>query len=278
MGFRLKCADNLSASKGGYMAGDEKRRAEWIHRMFEDPEVDAIFCIRGGGGASRIMEYIDVDVIKKNKKIFVGYSDITNLHLLFNQKCDLVTFHGPMVSPNIVDHFDKDSRVMMYEALVTDNEYIYKAPKGMPLMVGRRGQGKGNLVGGNLEVLCASLGTPYEVETDGKILFLEEDAEFLGKVDRHIFQLRNAGKLDHVVGIMLGQFEGCKQIDESYGILEIVLDAVKNPSVPILYNIQSGHRFPMITLPMGASCEMDTDVPMIRFHIEEAEAAVSVTK
>lgn len=268
MGFRLKWADNLATSKGGYMAGDELTRAAWIHRMFEDPEVDAIFCIRGGDGGNRIMEYIDLDVIRRNPKIFVGYSDITSLHLLFNQECDLITFHGPMVSSNIVDHFDRESRIMMYEALMTEREYVYRSPEGYPLRVARSGKGAGRLTGGNLTVACASIGTPYEIDTDGKVLFLEEIGAHIGNIDRSIYQLKNAGKLDRVAGVLIGQFTNCRQDEEDYSVVDIITEAVKNSDVPILYNVQSGHGFPMITLPMGAECQINTETLSVRFKVE----------
>ena len=101
LGFKVKMADNLDAKFNGYMAGSGRERAKWLNTMFADPEVKGIFCIRGGDGSSRIMEYLDYEMIKNNPKVFAGYSDVTNLHLAFNKKCDFVTYHGPMVSSNM---------------------------------------------------------------------------------------------------------------------------------------------------------------------------------
>lgn len=268
MGFRSRCADNLSTSKGGYLAGDARVRGEWINRMFADSDIDAIFCIRGGDGSNQIMKYLDLDVIRENKKIFVGYSDITNLHLVFNQQCDLVTFHGPMVSSNMVDRFDPESRVALYEALMAESEYLYHPPAGQPLKIARGGSAEGILTGGNLTLLATSIGTPYEAELDGKILFIEEISGHIGNMDRNIYQLRNAGKLKNVQGILLGQFTGCSQDADDYGIVEVVAEATADLNIPILYNVQSGHGFPMITLPMGAKCQMNTKIPMIRFEVK----------
>ncbi len=272
MGFQLKCADNLSASKGGYMAGDEETRVSWLHRMFQDPDVDAIFCIRGGDGANRLTEFIDPDVIRNNPKIFVGYSDITSLHLLFNQMCGLVTFHGPMVSSNMVDHFDQISRIKFFEALMGETVYTYSSPEGKPLQVARHGQGEGRLTGGNLTVMCNTIGTPYEIDTDGKILFIEEIGAHIGNMDRNIFQLKHAGKLDHVAGILLGQFTNCRQDEEDYSIVNVVSEATRGLDIPILYHVQSGHEFPMITLPMGAVCQVDTKSLSVRFLIDRGPA------
>ena len=109
LGYKVKAADNLEENYGGFMAGTGKTRGEWINKMFADPEVKAVFCVRGGDGSSRIMEYLDYDVIRNNPKIFVGYSDVTNIHLGINQNCGLVTFHGPMVSSNILNDFDDET-------------------------------------------------------------------------------------------------------------------------------------------------------------------------
>lgn len=169
LGYGVKMADNLAAFKGGYMAGDEELRGSWINNMFADEEVDAIFCLRGGDGANRILEFIDTDVVREHKKIFVGYSDITSLHLLFNQNCGLVTFHGPMVSSNMVDQFDEETKAAFFAALTAEREYAYRAPEGFEIGVAREGKAKGEMTGGNLTVMCASVGTPWEMETDGKM-------------------------------------------------------------------------------------------------------------
>lgn len=268
LGFKTKMSDNITLSKGGFMAGDEKIRAQWINKMFADPEVGAIFCIRGGDGANRIIEHIDLDVVKNNKKPFVGYSDITSLHLLFNQKCDLVTFHGPMVSSNMVDNFDDESRNAFFEALNADDEYAYKAPANFNIGVARNGKASGVMIGGNLTVMCASLGTSIEIETKDKIIFIEEVGEHIGSLDRHIYQLRNAGKLDSASGIILGQFTNCKVEEEGYTIVQSVMDATEGLGIPIMYNIQSGHGFPMINLPMGAECVMNTADKSIIFKVK----------
>lgn len=265
-GYRVKAADNLASSKGGYMAGDERIRGQWLNRMFEDPEVDAIFCLRGGDGANRVIDYLDLEVIRKNPKIFVGYSDVTSLHLLFNQQCELITFHGPMVSSNMVDHFDPESKDAFFEAIAAEGNYSYKAPKGKEIGVARAGRAKGRLTGGNLTVVCASVGTSYEIDTEGKILFIEEIGEHIGNLDRHIYQLHNAGKLRNAAGIVLGQFTRCEQDEPDYSIVNVLMEATEGTDIPIMYNIQSGHDFPMINLPMGAVCTMDSADKSIIFE------------
>ena len=265
MGFKVKKAPNITASKGGYMAGEESLRGEILNSMFADKDVDAIFCIRGGDGANRIIDYLDLDVIRDNRKPFVGYSDVSSLHLLFNQKCDMVTFHGPMVSSNIVDNFTPEVKEAFFAAINADAEYIYKAPAGHELKVAREGKAEGVMTGGNLTVICASLGTPYDMDTDGKILFIEEVGEHVGNLDRHVYQLRNAGKFDNIKGIVLGQFTDCREDVPGYDMTRITLDAIGDKDIPVIYNIQSGHDNPMINIPLGAMTCIDTSKKELRF-------------
>ena len=265
LGFKVKTSDNLTASKGGFMAGDEKLRGQLFNEMFADNEVKAIICLRGGDGANRVCEFIDRDIIRKNPKFFMGYSDITSLHLIMNQECNLVTYHGPMVSSNIVE-FNDDAKKAFFEALEVNDVYEYKEPDGYEIGVAREGKAEGVITGGNLTVMCASIGTPYQIQTDGKILFIEEIGSHIGNVDRLLYQLRNAGLLNNLKGIILGQFEGGLYDDENYKEPEAVLDAIGDIDIPVMYNIQSGHGEPMITIPLGSICEMNTENKSIVFR------------
>lgn len=270
MGYKVKMADNLTTNYAGYMAGKGDIRASWINKMFADPEVDAIFCVRGGDASSRTMEYLDLDMIKKNPKIFVGYSDITNLHLAFNQKCDFVTFHGPMVSSNMVDDFDEETKESFFQALNAEEGYEYKNPKGFEISVLKEGKAQGVLMGGNLALLTASIGTPYELDVKDKILFIEEVGENMSRVERMVYQLRNSGKLAQCKGIILGQFTNCgNEDDPTFLQNEVFRDALEGLDIPVLYNIQSGHGNPMTTLPFGAVCTMDTAKKSISFAAPE---------
>ncbi|MBQ8640361.1 MAG: LD-carboxypeptidase [Lachnospiraceae bacterium] len=266
MGFGVKAADNLSADYGGYMAGDGKIRGQWINRMFADPEVDAIFCIRGGDGGSRAFEHVDLELVRRNPKIFVGYSDVTTFHLAFNQSCDLVTFHGPMVSSNMVDSFDAETEAAFRAALTAKETYVFQNPAGMEIGVLKEGRASGRLVGGNLALLSASIGTPYELDTKDKILFLEEVGETPGRLERFAWHLRNSGKYRDCRGILLGQFTECEnKAVPDYNVLRCFADILKPFDIPVLYNLQSGHGEKMITVPMGAICTMDTAERSIRF-------------
>lgn len=269
LGYKVKTADNLDTDYAGYMAGTGKVRGEWINKMFADPEVKAIFCIRGGDGSSRVMEHLDYDLIRKNPKIFVGYSDVTNLHLALTQNCDLVTFHGPMVSSNIVSDFDEETRNSLYKAIEADKEYEFENPAGFDIQVLKEGKAAGRLTGGNLSVLSASIGTPYEMDTKGKILFIEEVCEPMSKIEKWTYHLRNAGKLNDCAGIILGQFT--KVVNDEcpeYDVIQCMTDIFEGLDIPVIYNVQSGHGKPMMTLPMGALCTIDTQTGKIIFTPE----------
>ncbi|MDY6038474.1 MAG: LD-carboxypeptidase [Eubacterium sp.] len=269
MGYKTKLAENLDKVFAGFMAGDGKERALWINKMFADKEVYAIFCVRGGDGSSRVMEYLDYETIKENPKIFVGYSDVTNLHLAFNQKCGLVSFHGPMISSNMIDDFDVETETSFFSTINASEDFEYQNPQGFDIKMLKPGKATGNLVGGNLSLLSASVGTDFEVETENNILFIEEVSEPMSKIEKWIFHLRNAGKLDKCKGIILGQFTKVQNEDEpEYDEKQVVLAALKGLEIPVVYNVQSGHGYPMMTLPMGAKCTLDADNCRIGFKVQ----------
>ena len=266
LGFKVKMADNLDAKFNGYMAGSGRERAKWLNTMFEDPEVKGIFCIRGGDGSSRIMEYLDYEMIKNNPKVFAGYSDVTNLHLAFNKKCDFVTYHGPMVSSNMADGFDNESERAFIEAVCSEEPYEFKNPEGYIIGVINEGHAEGRITGGNLSLLSASIGTPYEIDTRDSILFIEEVGEPMSKIEKWIYHLRNTGKFNDCKGVILGQFtnvtnEECPDLDAD----EYIGNILKEYNIPVMCNIQSGHGDKMITMPMGAECIMDTASLKISF-------------
>lgn len=269
LGYKVKTADNLDVNYAGYMAGSGKVRGEWINKMFADPEVDAIICVRGGDASSRAMEYLDYDVIRNNPKIFVGYSDVTNFHAAITNNCDLVTFHGPMVSSNIVDDFDEETAKSFFDTINAENGiFEYKNPAGVELGVLHEGKAEGKLVGGNLSLVSASIGTPYEVDTKDSILFIEEVCESITKIEKWTYHLRNAGKLKECKGILLGQFTKISNDDPDYDYIKCMTDIFEGLDIPVMYNVESGHGSKIMTLPMGATCCMDTEEKKISFKVE----------
>jgi muramoyltetrapeptide carboxypeptidase len=267
MGYKVKMGKCAYKSVHGYSAGLGKERAEELNQMFRDNEVKAIWCIRGGDTSSHVMDKIDSSVIRNCPKIFVGYSDITNLHVYFNQKCDLVTFHGPMVKSNMLHSYDDFTRASFYKALNMKDELILENPKGESFQVMKEGTAEGTIVGGNLSLLVSMIGTPYEVDTCGKILFIEDVDEDVRRLDRMMYQLKYSNKLQDAAGIILGDFTNCiNESDINYSVINMFKDVLVDYDKPVMYNIKSGHCFPMSTIPLGTKCTINTMLKLIKFN------------
>ena len=181
----------------------------------------------------------------------------------------MVTFHGPMVSSNIVDDFDPETSASLFQAINADRSYDFSNPAGYDIKVLQPGKARGMLTGGNLAVMMAGIGTPYEIDVQDRILFIEEVHESMAHIDRMLFHLRNSGKLEAANGIILGQFTNCENEDvPEYGVLEIMREALDGIDTPVLYNVQTGHGNPMMTIPFGAECSFDTETKKIHFSVE----------
>jgi muramoyltetrapeptide carboxypeptidase len=265
MGYQVVMGECAYKSVRGYAAGTGEEKAAEIMSMFTDESIKAIWCIRGGITSSHVVDKLDYEVIMNNPKIFVGYSDVTNLHVMLNQKSNLVTFHGPMVKSNMLNDYDDFTRKSFENALSFETELVLENPAGESFEVITSGIAEGTIVGGNLALLVSMLGTPYEINTKGKILFFEDVNEKLSRVDRMIYHLKYAGKLDDVRGIIVGDFTDCVLDDPKYGLKELLKDELGNLGIPVMYNIKSGHCFPMSTIPLGSVCKMDTDSKRIIF-------------
>lgn len=268
MGYKVRMASCVYRSIHGYSAGTGEEKAKDINEMFSCKEVKAIWCIRGGDTSSHAMDKIDFEIIRQNPKIFVGYSDVTNLHVNINQRCDLITFHGPMVKSNMLKKFDSFTKESFEKALNMERELFLDNPQGEEFQVMVEGQAEGIIVGGNLSLLTSMIGTPYEVDTRGKILFIEDVDEPVRKLDRMMHQLRYSKKLDMAAGIIFGDFTDCvNTVDRSYDVIEMLKELLADYQKPVMYNIKSGHCFPMSTIPLGARCMMDTTSKTIKFTI-----------
>lgn len=240
-------------------AGTDEERAEEINSFFDDKSIDAIICMRGGYGSNRLIELLDFEVIKRNPKIFVGYSDITTLHIALNEKANLITFHGPMAVSNFTGNYNRDTYENFIEML--SNSKYEQSIKNITkeLKVLNEGRAKGKLVGGNLATLIATLGTEYDLDYNGKILFLEEIGEKTYKIDRFLNQLKKHDVFEKIEGLVLGDFKNCIQDSEKdMTLLEVFQNYFKELKKPVIYNFESGHSEPMLTLPLGAICEIDT--------------------
>ncbi len=266
MGYHVKVAPGVYKKLHGYKAGPGEERAADMHEMFSDPEIKGIFCIRGGDTSSHMMPHIDIEVVRKNPKVFVGYSDVTNLHVLFNQKAHLITFHGPMVRSNMIRDYDEFSKKALEDVLFMDREHVLENPQGVPFVTVRGGKAEGRLVGGNLALLTSMIGTPYEVDTKGKVLFIEDINEDVARLDRMLHQLRYSGKFDDAVAVLVGDFGNSENsADPSYGLHELIADFFQDYDKPVLDYVIAGHCYPTSTLPLGMNCRVDADEKVITF-------------
>lgn len=261
MGFKVKMGKS-PYERYGYLSGSDSIRAEDINEMFRDKEVDGIICIRGGYGTPRILDLLDYEAIKNNPKVFVGYSDITALHIAFTQIADLVTYHGPMVASDMIGNFSQFSKDNLYKAIMeTDPIGKISNPQGEEIITINGGIAEGNIIGGNLSLIVDTIGTPYEIDVNGKILFIEEIGEEPYNIDRMLNQLRLAGKLHDAVGIILGDFNNCvsEKHDENLTLEQVIEDHIKPVGKPTIYNLQAGHCEPMVTIPFGVRARLDAD-------------------
>lgn len=264
MGYKVILGECTKKEWYSY-AGTDVERAQEINEFFANKEVSAIMCMRGGYGCNRIVEYLDLDVIRENPKIFIGYSDITTLHIALNERAQLVTFHGPMAVSNFSGSYNEESYKNFVEVLSSSSKEIEIKNFSKEIGVISHGRARGVLVGGNLATLIATLGTEYDLDYRDKILFLEEIGEKTYKVDRFLNQLKKHGVWDKVQGVVLGDFKNCESDSEKdMPLLEVFEDYFKNLGKPVLYNLESGHSEPMLTLPLGALCEIDSENKSIK--------------
>ena len=259
---------NSVYSKHGYLAGEDFIRANDINIMFKDQSVKGIFVIRGGYGAQRLLDMIDYEIIKNNPKIFIGYSDVTILHNVFNQKCSLITYHGPMPSTELYKNFDEYTKKFYFKNIFSNEPLgIIENPNGIEMKTVVSGKTEGILTGGNLSLITSSLGTPYEIDTKNKILFLEEVGEEIYKIDRMLLQLKQCNKFKDANGIILGTFTecGCSNNKNKLTLEEVIEELIVPENKPTISNLICGHCMPTITLPLGNKIIMDADKKQIKF-------------
>lgn len=255
-GYKVKMGSTCHLSYKGYLAGTDEDRVKDIEIMFEDKTIDAILCLKGGYGTPRILDKINYDIIKNNPKIFIGYSDITALHIAFNQICNLVTFHGIMAAT--VSNWDEFTYNSFMDILDMKENLELKNPEDEELYTLVKGSTNGIIIGGNLSLIASTIGTSYEINVKDKILFIEEIGESIYKIDRMLTQLELSGKFNDCKGIIFGDFEDCnKEREEDYDLYDLLLNKIKKYNKPCIYNLQSGHCKPMISMPLGVNCELD---------------------
>ncbi len=263
-GLELKMGKHVGA-RFGYLAGTAKERTDDLHAMFADPSIRAVFCIRGGYGSAQMLPLIDFDLIRRNPKIFLGYSDITALHVAIGRKTGLVTFHGPVS----LSHASTWTQQHLIKALFETAALGLQSnpPDGNPLQPShslrtiKGGKASGALSGGNLTLLSTTLGTPWEVETEGRVLVFEDIGEDIYRIDRMITQLRLAGKLQKAAAIVIGECKDCPPPGHSsaYALGEVLDYLLSDLGIPVYYGLSFGHTTDQVTLPMGVRATVDAD-------------------
>jgi muramoyltetrapeptide carboxypeptidase len=253
-----------------YLDGTDDERAAELNAAFRDPDARAVFACRGGYGLTRILDRLDYEALAKHPKIVLGFSDLTALHLAIGAKCRLASFHGPMplAALNKDDGERKYANDLLWRLLSTgqyadDPALALTVPSPSPSEKPRAlapGKATGRLTGGNLSLVAATVGTPYQIETKGRILFLEDTHEAAYRVDRMLSQMRLAGLLDGLAGVVLGAFDGADEAE----LAAVFRDYFADKGYPVLAGFHVGHIPHNAVLPCGIPAEIDADSGTLR--------------
>lgn len=238
-----------------YLAGSDNRRTEELSELFSNKNISAIMFARGGYGSQRIIPLLDVSFLANHKKPVIGFSDVTALLAFLNQKAGMPTFYGPVITQ--LGAAEKETTADAFFKAITTG-----GPLGQVLSTGSKalkaGSASGKLIGGCLSLICSSMGTPYELDTEGSILFIEDAGEKVYVLDRMLTQLKNAGKFDGVGGVIFGSL--IPPEDEPHDVEAMILDVLSDFTGPIMTNFPAGHVDEFITLPLNVA--IDLDVPI----------------
>ncbi len=252
----------------GYLAGSDEQRAQDLHEMFRNPEVKAVFALRGGFGVTRILPLLDFNLFRRHPKIVVGYSDITALLLSIYARTSLVGFHGPMVAVDFADNPDPQTEDVFWDMMFGGTLPLsFTIADADSRGILHPGNARGRLMGGNLSLLSAMTGTPYLPNFAGCIFFVEEVGEEPYRVDRMFTQLLQAGVMKGIVGVMAGQFTDCSPKDPtrpSLSVDDVLRSLSVELSVPFVSGCRFGHVQSLLTIPVGALAELDATTASLR--------------
>lgn len=259
---------NTLTRKFGYLSAPDTERAAEFMEFVERPDIDCILCARGGYGVMRILPMLDFGVIRSNPKIIIGYSDITALLVAITKLSNVITYHGPVASSTFdsftVDYFKKALCKPIAESSeqVPSTEFTPISFSDSRMTTLTDGVAKGRLTGGNLSMIVATLGTPYEIDTKDSLLFLEDIAEEPYRIDRMLTQLWLAGKLQQCSGIILGQFKNCEAkripgFEVSFSLQEVLQSRITSLGIPAVYGLPIGHVKSKMTIPLGVMAELN---------------------
>lgn len=271
MGLRSRLGKHLTERRG-YLAGSDVDRAADVNAMFADPDVRAVFAVRGGWGCARVLPHLDFATIQANPKLLVGFSDITALHLAFAARAGFPTIHGPNAASSW-PRFSWDAfRAIAFDGatpvlvnpVAQEDRLVQRNGR---IRTFRGGKVSGRLLGGNLTVLAALMGTPWMPDFDGAILFLEDVKEAPYRIDRMLTQLALSGLLGRLAGVVFGQCTNCNASEPSYGgftVSEVLQQHFAPLGVPAFQGAAIGHIASQFSLPVGVRAEIDADAGSIR--------------
>ena len=259
LGYKVILGKSCTSSYANYLPGDDSLRASDLNKMFKDDSIDAIMCLKGGYGTPRIVDKIDYELIKRNKKIFIGFSDVTLLLNTIYDKCDLITYHGPMLAIDFKDNYSVESINSFIDIVINQSRNLVINKNNIyNIKTINKGIAQGILVGGNLSLIDVMIGTPYQIDFNNKILLIEEVGEAVYQVDRLLQKLRLSGILSVLKGVIIGGITYKKAVKKEYGYYELFKEFLEPLEIPVLYGLPIGHVTPRLTVPIGAEVEINT--------------------
>jgi muramoyltetrapeptide carboxypeptidase len=259
-GFRIKKGNNLG-KKHGYFSGTDEERIADLHAMFADPEIDMIISTRGGWGGLRMVDRIDYELIRRNPKPLVGYSDLTTLQLAIWTKTSIPSISGPMVAVEMGKGILPFTEKHFWDQVGNNSaEYVfnYESPD---VRIMNQGRTQGRLLGGCLSLVCHLLGTAYAPDFSGAVLFLEDIGEQPYKIDRYLAHLKQSGVFDQISGLILGQFIDCvaEEDERSFTVEELLQDYFSAAPYPVILNFPYGHGDLKFSMVVGAAVSLETE-------------------
>jgi muramoyltetrapeptide carboxypeptidase len=267
-GFRTAVGRNARAVDG-FLAGSDADRVSDLHEMMSDSNVRAVVCLRGGYGTTRILPLLNFDLFRANPKIIVGFSDVTALQLALWAECRLVTFHGPMGAVDFVGAVDQETEQSFWNTLTGAlNGATIQIAEPSPAAIIRSGTSTGRLLGGNLSLIAAMIGTPYLPDFSGSIFVMEDVGEEPYRIDRMLVQVSQSIMLHAVAGVLAGQFSECDPKDSSkpsQSVEAILADFSSRHPLPFLSSCRFGHIPVKLTLPIGILARLDSDSGKLTF-------------
>jgi muramoyltetrapeptide carboxypeptidase len=264
-GYSIKKGNNVG-KKLAYFAGTDQERLNDIHQMFSDPDVDMIVSARGGWGGLRLVDKLDYDLISRNPKLFVGYSDITTLQLAIWTQTGIPSLSGPMVAVEMGKGILSFTENHFWDQVHNpDREYMFNFKQTNTVTL-YSGSATGNLLGGCLSLVSHLLGTPYSPDYRGAILFLEDVGEKPYKIDRYLAHLKQAGVFDKISGLILGDYIDCEAEEDevSFTVDDILNDYISEMNIPVIKNFPYGHGDLKFSMPIGVEVTLDTEASLLK--------------